>query len=73
MTNEKRTKKNLVKVSMNLPSHIIEKVKEFADFLGINVTSAYIILLNQGLRHNPILTFSEYEENIQPDDSDIQF
>ena len=34
---------------MNLPSHIVERVKEYADDLGINVTSAYIVLLNQAL------------------------
>lgn len=43
------TNKNLERVNMNLPSHIVEKVKEYADELGINVTSAYIVLLNQAL------------------------
>ncbi len=41
--------KNLERVNMNLPSHIVERVKEYADDLGINVTSAYIVLLNQAL------------------------
>ena len=37
------------RVSMNLPISIIEKVNDYANSLGINVTSAYIVLLNQAL------------------------
>ena len=39
--------KKLVRISINLPSNIVEQVKSYADKLGINVTSAYIVLLNQ--------------------------
>lgn len=50
-------KKNieLVRVSINLPSSIVEKVKEYGDNLGINTTSAYIVLLNQALEQKDML------------------
>lgn len=52
-------KKNTVelkRVNINLPSNIVTKVKEYADGLGINCTSAYIILLNQALEQKAMLT-----------------
>lgn len=52
----KKTNENLVRVNMNLPSHIVEKVKTYADNLGINVTSAYIVLLNQALEQKDVVT-----------------
>ena len=50
-------KKNieLVRVSINLPSSILEKVKEYCDNLWINTTSAYIVLLNQALEQKDML------------------
>lgn len=45
----KTSSNELVRVNMNLPSTIVNQVKEYADDLGINVTSAYIVLLNQAL------------------------
>ncbi len=44
-------KKNveLKRVNINLPLSLVEKVKEFASSVGINTTSAYIVLLNQAL------------------------
>ncbi len=50
-------KKNveLERVSINLPSSIVEKVKKFGDNLGINTTSAYIVLLNQALEQKDML------------------
>lgn len=43
------TKNEMQRVNINLPVHIVEKVKNYADTLGINYTSAYIVLLNQAL------------------------
>lgn len=40
----------LSRVNMNLPLPLVEKVKDYAKEMGLNVTSAYIILLNCGLR-----------------------
>ena len=48
MTNEK-TKIELKRVNINLPINLIERVKDYADSLGLNTTSAYIVLLNQAL------------------------
>lgn len=45
----KKDKVELTRVGMNLPVTIVEKVKEYADSLGLTVTSAYIVLLNQAL------------------------
>lgn len=45
----------LTRVSINLPISIVEKVKDYADSLGINATSAYIVLLNQALEQKDML------------------
>lgn len=45
----------LKRVNINLPSGIIERVKDYADNLGINTTSAYIVLLNQALDQKDIM------------------
>lgn len=51
----KKPNLELERVSINLPSSIVAKVKEYADNLGINYTSAYIILLNQALEQKAML------------------
>lgn len=45
----KDKKIELKRVNMNLPLHIIEKVEDYACSMGLNVTSAYIVLLSQAL------------------------
>lgn len=45
----KQKNNKLERISINLPSNIVSRVKEYADNLGINNTSAYIVLLNQAL------------------------
>lgn len=52
----KDKKIELKRVNMNLPLHIVERVKEYADNLGLNTTSAYIVLLNQALDQKEMLT-----------------
>lgn len=47
MANKKNIE--LKRVNLNLPIHLIERVNEYANNLGINNTSAYIVLLNQAL------------------------
>lgn len=44
-------KKNveLKRVNMNLPSNLVKRVDDYAVNLGVNSTTAYIILLNQAL------------------------
>lgn len=51
----KKPNLELERVSINLPSSIVSKVKEYADGLGINYTSAYIVLLNQALEQKDML------------------
>ena len=57
----------LVRVNMNLPNSLVERVKDYANKVGINTTSAYIVLLNQALDQKesieslPII-FKAYEE-----------
>lgn len=50
-----KTNINLKRVNINLPISIIENVKSYADELGINTTSAYILLLNQALEYKEIM------------------
>lgn len=45
----KKVERKLKRVNINLPENIVDSVKRYADILGINVTSAYIVLLNQAL------------------------
>ena len=42
-------KNELLRVNLNLPASVVEKVRDYADSVGINYTSAYIVLLNRGL------------------------
>lgn len=51
----KKTNTNLERVSINIPSSIVKKVKDYANDLGINYTSAYIVLLNQALDQKDML------------------
>lgn len=48
MTKE-TNKIELKRVNINLPINLVERVKDYADSLGLNTTSAYIVLLNQAL------------------------
>lgn len=47
MTNRKKVE--LKRVNVNLPVDLVNKVVEYGDKNGLNTTSAYIVLLNQGL------------------------
>lgn len=50
-----RSNTEIKRVNINLPVHIIDSVKEYADTLGINITSAYIVLLNQALQQKDLI------------------
>lgn len=39
----------LKRVNMNLPANLVDRVVEYGETLGLNTTSAYIVLLNQAL------------------------
>lgn len=47
----KKSKIELKRVNMNLPADLVQKVIEYGENLGLNTTSAYIVLLNQALEH----------------------
>lgn len=49
MMTEKKKKLELKRVNMNLPVDLIQKVTEYGEKLGLNTTSAYVVLLNQAL------------------------
>lgn len=44
-----KKKIELKRVNMNLPSSLVQRVDEYALSLGVNSTTAYIVLLNQAL------------------------
>lgn len=52
-----KTKSNieLTRVNINLPTSLVEDIKEYADSIGINTTSAYIVLLNQALEYKTVM------------------
>lgn len=45
----KKNKVELKRVGMNLPVTIVNQVEDYANSLGLSVTSAYIVLLNRAL------------------------
>lgn len=51
-----KTKIDLIRVNINLPKSLVDEVKEYADNIGINTTSAYIVLLNQALDYQNIMS-----------------
>lgn len=56
MTSNKK-KVELKRVSMNLPADLVQRVINYGDKLGLNTTSAYIVLLNQALDQKQNLEF----------------
>lgn len=53
----KNNKIELRRVSINLPSNLVDRVKEYGDSLGLNTTSAYIVLLNQALDQKDTMAY----------------
>ncbi len=52
MTNKKNVE--LKRVNINLPLSLVNRIKDFSISFGLNITSAYIVLLNQALEQNSI-------------------
>lgn len=42
----------LIRVNLNLPKKLAERVENYAKEMGLNKTSGYIVLLNQALTQN---------------------
>ena len=55
MTSLKNKKIDLKRVNMNLPANLVQKVVDFGESLGLNTTSAYIVLLNQALEYKDVV------------------
>ena len=52
----KYNKKNDFKrVNINVPVELYDRVRNYAEDIGVNITSAYIILLNQALDNKDML------------------
>lgn len=51
-----KNKSDLTRLSMNIPKNIDNKVKEYANSLGVNVTTAYIYLITQALEQKNAMT-----------------
>lgn len=52
----KKNKVDLKRVNMNLPSDLVDRVVDYANSMGLNTTSAYIVLLNQALDQKATIT-----------------
>lgn len=48
-------KRDITRVNMNLPTKIVDEVKKYADELGLPVTQAYTMLLNQALEQKEMM------------------
>jgi len=55
MTENKKIE--LKRVNINLPTDLVDRVKSYGEKLGLNTTSAYIVLLNQALNQQDSLNF----------------
>lgn len=51
---ENKKKTRLVRIAMNFPEPLLNQVKEYADSLGVNMTNAFIFLVNQALQQKDI-------------------
>lgn len=54
MTEKKKIE--LKRVNMNLPSDLVDRVVLYGERLGLNTTSAYVVLLNQALEQSDVLS-----------------
>ena len=45
----------LTRVNMNLPSKLVVRIKEYAESLGLPLTQAYTVLLNQALEQKDVI------------------
>lgn len=45
----------LTRVNMNLPSKLVQRVKEYAESLGLPLTQAYTVLINQALEQKDVI------------------
>ena len=54
MASENR-KVKLIRVNLNVPEDLMEKVKEFGASMGLNNTSAINVLLKKALEQNDVM------------------
>ncbi len=59
MTKENK-KVELKRVNMNLPISLVHRIEDYAFNMGLNTTSAYIVLLNQALDQKDTLANLPY-------------
>lgn len=54
---EKNEKRNveLTRVNINLPSDVVSRVKEYANYLGLPITQTYVVLINFGLEQKELI------------------
>ena len=48
-------KRDITRVNMNLPTQMVNKVKEYAEELGLPITQAYTVLINMALEQKDML------------------
>lgn len=56
MANKKNVE--LKRVNINLPLSLVDRIKDYSNSIGLNVTSTYIVLLNQALEQKNFITNS---------------
>lgn len=47
-------KRDITRVSINLPTPMVKKVKEYAQELGLPITQSYTVLINMGLEQKQL-------------------
>ena len=51
----KKSKVELTRININIPKELHDSVRQYANNLGINLTSAFIVLINNGLNNDELL------------------
>lgn len=50
-----KSKVDLKRISMNIPTELYDKICKYSENLGINTTAGVIVLLNQALNNNSMI------------------
>lgn len=48
-------KRDITRININLPTHTVNKVKEYAEELGLPITQAYTVLINMALDQKDVI------------------
>lgn len=68
-----KTKRDITRVNVNLPSDTVARVRDYANSLGLPITQTYVVLINMGLEQSELMkqlpsviqTLGTFNENFE--------